>query len=233
MTSLPDTEGLTIIEQARQHPPKGWEEAFTEADSALEKISRILKERGVFYPMPNNRLFHAFRACPLEEVKVVIVGAVPYLDEDDAFGLSFSTPPNRRKTRFVEAIYKELQREYEDFEPPFHGCLLPWTSQGVLLLNACLVYHPDDPMTSTERKLFMPFMRYIIDAVNAVNPDCVYLLWGDDAKQFQNLAKGKKIFSTVDPNPFTGSKFIGCNHFKDTNEYLVSKGKAPIDWCSL
>lgn len=234
MESIPCFDGVSIIEQARQYPPMGlWADVFEKADSALERISEKLEPRGVFYPNPNNLLFHAFHICPLENVKVVIIGEAPHANEDDAWGLAFSTPPNRKRKPSVTTIFDELKREYEDFDPPFHGCLTSWSTQGVLLLNSCLTYYPDDPLTVTERKIFMPFMKYVIEAINEVNKDCVYLLWGNDARRFGIFTKGKKTLTTVDPTPFAGGKFIGCGHFKETNEYLVSKGMKPIDWCDL
>ena len=198
----------------------------------MERITKLIRDRGTFYPEPH-LLFRAFQLCPLETVKVVIVGSLPYNHEDDASGLAFSTPPHRRAQLPVQGIYKELKRMNPEFEVPFHGCLESWCAQGVLLLNSCLTYFPDDPLSATEKKLFMPFMRYVVDAINTVNPDCVYLLWGDDAKHFQNLAKGRKVLTSIYPNPYTGSKFIGCNHFQEANDYLVTKGKKPIDWFNL
>ena len=35
-------------------------------------------------------------------------------------------------------MYKELEQDIEGFKRPNHGCLVGWSKQGVLLLNACL-----------------------------------------------------------------------------------------------
>ena len=55
-----------------------------------------------------------------------------------------------------------------------------------------------------------------------------------------NLAKGKeefidekkhKVFVTVHPSPLSASRgFLGCNVFKDINEYLKTKGIDEIKY---
>lgn len=35
-------------------------------------------------------------------------------------------------------MYKELEKDIENFKRPSHGNLIGWARQGVLLLNACL-----------------------------------------------------------------------------------------------
>jgi uracil-DNA glycosylase len=42
-------------------------------------------------------------------------------------------------------IYKELERDLDDFQRPEHGYLMGWARQGVLLLNACLTVRHKEP----------------------------------------------------------------------------------------
>ena len=42
------------------------------------------------------------------------------------------------------------------------------------------------------------------------------------------------VLKAPHPSPLSASRgFFGCNHFPQTNEYLVSKGLKPIDWNAL
>ena len=60
--------------------------------SSLKKF--LAKEYGSgakVFPAPGN-IFRAFNTCPMERVKVVILGQDPYHDDGQAMGLSFSVP---------------------------------------------------------------------------------------------------------------------------------------------
>ncbi len=39
------------------------------------------------------------------------------------------------------------------------------------------------------------------------------------------------VLEAVHPSPLSAHRgFLGCKHFSKANEYLVSKGLAPINW---
>lgn len=230
MDSLPDFSNLTIIEQCRQYPPLGWKEEFKKGDKELAIISQKLEERGDFYPTPRKLLFFSFRTCPPTNIKVVILGQDPYPDPRDAMGISFSTPEGRPVRPSLRIIYKELERCYEDFIIPKHGCLLPWVEQGVFLLNYCLTYHPDNPLKGKDLNIWMIFLRIIIEKICNTNPNAIFVLWGKKALEIKPRIKGCKILEAPHPSPIGGNNFIGCNHFVQINEHLVSTGQIPIDW---
>jgi hypothetical protein len=78
------------------------------------------------------------RACPFEEVKVVLLGQDPYHGVGQAHGLAFSVQPGVPPPPSLLNIYKELERD-PALEPPFrtvpgkalrHGHLLSWSTQG-------------------------------------------------------------------------------------------------------
>ena len=50
----------------------------------------------------------------------------------------FSVCPGVKPPPSLKNIYKELVTDVEGFTTPDHGHLIGWSSQGVLLLNACL-----------------------------------------------------------------------------------------------
>ncbi|CAO1613870.1 unnamed protein product [Sympodiomycopsis kandeliae] len=89
---------------------------------------------------PPEHLIHSWsRSCPLDKIKVVIVGQDPYHGPNQAHGMSFSVPKGVPVPASLKNIYKELSTEYPNqFKAPTHGNLEKWANQGVLLLNACL-----------------------------------------------------------------------------------------------
>ena len=105
--------------------------------SSLKKF--LAKEYGSgakVFPAPGN-IFRAFNTCPMERVKVVILGQDPYHDDGQAMGLSFSVPKGWKVPSSLINIYKELGTDL-GCKKPTHGDLDKWSTQGVLMLNASL-----------------------------------------------------------------------------------------------
>lgn len=77
---------------------------------------------------PKDSIFRAFNSCPVDKVRVVILGQDPYHDLGQAQGLSFSVPQGKPLPSSLRNIYKELR---EDLGCPMapHGCLEKWAHQ--------------------------------------------------------------------------------------------------------
>ena len=75
----------------------------------FEELARTLHQQKaegtVIYP-PGNRIFYAFELCPLDRVKVVILGQDPYHNPGQAMGLSFSVPEGIAPPPSLKNIFK-------------------------------------------------------------------------------------------------------------------------------
>ena len=60
------------------------------------------------YP-PKERIFEAFRLCPFQDTKVVILGQDPYHEPGQAMGLSFSVPEGVTPPPSLINIFKEIE----------------------------------------------------------------------------------------------------------------------------
>ncbi|MCY3885767.1 MAG: uracil-DNA glycosylase, partial [Gammaproteobacteria bacterium] len=92
---------------------------------------------------PMSKMFAAMDLCPLNQVKVVIIGQDPYHGRDQAHGLCFSVnpgiPPPPSLVNILREIDQEFGHENRDADSrQRRGCLEPWAKQGVLLLNSVL-----------------------------------------------------------------------------------------------
>ena len=63
-------------------------------------------------------------------------------------------------------MYKLLEKDVDGFQRPNHGCLVGWSKQGVLLLNACLTVrqaqansHKDQVFKSFKRLFYIRRLR--------------------------------------------------------------------------
>lgn len=55
----------------------------------LKKKVEEERQKYIIYP-PSDKVFNAFNLTPFENVKVIILGQDPYINKDQAMGLSFS-----------------------------------------------------------------------------------------------------------------------------------------------
>lgn len=249
-----DCQDKSVLQISEECPPPGWVSVFQKAKSELKLISQILSQLGPYFPL-NKNIFRAFDLTPLQDVKIVILGQDPYHSTENGYpqanGLSFSTNRGCTIQPSLLNIYQELAREYpqnepghKQFIPPNHGDLSKWAEQGVLMLNICLTVKPHEAGSHMDKKkengsFWNGFIMRILEAINEANPDCIFMLWGSPAIKFSHTRLGQrsiKLYATY-PSPFSCNKasndapaFMGCDHFKLANEYLIKQGKEPIDW---
>lgn len=213
-----------------------WKE-FIAAESTKEyylKLKQTIDKAyatEVVYP-PKEDIYNAFKHCPLDKVKVVILGQDPYHGAGQAHGLSFSVNKGIALPPSLRNIYRELEQDV-DFINPNHGDLTYWAKQGVLLLNDVLTVKAAS--AGSHQKLgWEQFTEHVISFLSEQKSDLVFMLWGNHA-----LKKGKKIdrakhlvLVSGHPSPMSANqgKWFGNKHFSQANTFLVSKGKQPIDW---
>lgn len=179
----------------------------------------------------SDKVFNAFELTPLSTVKVVILGQDPYHGPGQAQGLSFSVPENLSIPPSLKNIFKEIERDLSLLAPS-HGCLESWAQQGVLLLNATLTVE-QGKAGSHQGKGWEQFTDRVIELINEYCEDVVFLLWGGFAKKKGNLIDADKhhVLFSSHPSPLSVYRgFLGCSHFSQTNQWLISKNKNPINW---
>lgn len=201
---------------------------------SLERFLQDEKERNaVIYP-PAEQIFNVFAMLPFLQVRVVILGQDPYHGEGQAHGLSFSVPPGVKPPPSLRNIFKEIEAEY-GMPLPRSGDLSGWVQQGVMLLNATLtVRHAE--AGSHQKKGWEQFTDAVIQALNESHPRLVFMLWGSYAQQKGAFIDRKKhlVLEAPHPSPLSAHRgFLGCGHFKKTNDDLLAHGYQPIDWYQL
>lgn len=216
---------------------KSWysalEEEFTK--EYFERLTDFVKseyEKVIVYPNPKN-IFKAFELCPFESVRVVIVGQDPYHGRGQAQGLCFSVKSGVAQPPSLKNIFKEIQDSTgKKSACEVTGDLSYWAEQGVLLLNATLTVRAGQA-GSHQGKGWEQFTDAVVQALSKKREGLVYLLWGKYAQQKCTAIDRTKnlVLTAPHPSPFSvQSGFFGCNHFAQTNEYLVQKDEMPVVW---
>lgn len=176
-------------------------------------------------------IFNALKLTSYEDTKVVILGQDPYHGKEQAHGLSFSVKPGVQTPPSLQNIYKELRDDLGCFIPN-NGYLIPWTKQGVLLLNTVLTVRAGEA-NSHRKKGWENFTDEVIKKLNEREKPVIFLLWGNNAKEKIKLITNSRhfILTTVHPSPLSASRgFMGCKHFSKTNNILKDLGLKEINW---
>lgn len=176
-------------------------------------------------------IFAAFNNCPVDAVKVVIIGQDPYHGENQANGLCFSVNPGVQLPRSLVNIFKEIS---SDTGAPMakDGDLRRWSRQGVLLLNSILTVRAHEPGSHRQRG-WEEFTDAVIRELSTQRSGIVYILWGSYAiKKGAIINRAENlVLTSAHPSPLSASRgFFGNHHFTRANEYLINQGKAPIEW---
>ncbi|WP_067461714.1 uracil-DNA glycosylase [Actinomadura macra] len=181
------------------------------------------------YP-PREDLFNAFRHCPFDRARVLILGQDPYHGPGQAHGLSFSVREGVRLPPSLRNIYKELASDLE-IPPATSGDLTRWADQGVLLLNAVLTVRGGDA-GSHAGKGWEDFTDAAIRALNDKTDRVVFVLWGAYARKKARLITGPQhtVIESAHPSPLSAKKFFGTRPFSAVNKALVDAGQPEIDW---
>ena len=214
---------------------KSWDEFFTqeEAQPYYQQLMQFLEEEyktKTIFP-PKEDLFTCFKACPYEDVKVVMLGQDPYHEVGQAHGLCFSVRKGVKIPPSLRNMYKELKTDL-DIDMPPHGYLIDWAKQGVFMMNAVMSV-VEGKAGSHQKKGWETFTDHAIQALNEHESGIVFLLWGNWAQKKAELITNPqhKIITSAHPSPLSASRgFFGSRPFSKTNAYLKEMGRTPIEW---
>ncbi|MCM3056272.1 uracil-DNA glycosylase [Caldifermentibacillus hisashii] len=176
-------------------------------------------------------IFNALHYTAFSDVKVVILGQDPYHGPNQAHGLSFSVKPGVPLPPSLKNIFLELQADL-GCTPPSSGYLVPWTKQGVLLLNTVLTVR-EGQAHSHQGKGWEIFTDRVIEILNRKSNPVVYILWGSAAQMKQQLIDTNKhfIIKAPHPSPLSAHRgFFGSKPFSKTNSILKTIGQTEINW---
>ena len=190
---------------------------------AVKPLLSVLNEEYRQYEVypPKKCVFEAFRQCPYEKVRVVVIGQDPYPQKGFATGIAFANPVEVKNispslTILRDRVFRDFGRRNDEFDQT----LISWEQQGVLLLNAALTVRAHQPESHTH--YWHPFIRDLILALNQYNPGLIYVLLGKVAETFRKYVGPNNHVLTY-PHPAYFCR-LGCGFeatmFTDINKIL-------------
>lgn len=179
-----------------------------------------------------SQIFSAFEACPLNQLKVIILGQDPYHGKGQANGLAFSVNDGVPFPPSLSNIFKEIEADIH--RPiPSSGNLIQWAHQGVLLLNATLTVEANRA-GSHQKKGWEIFTNAVIKRLSEEKEGLIFLLWGGYAKKKKQLIDASKhaILTSGHPSPLSANRgfWFGNKHFSTANKILQNQHKELIKW---
>lgn len=193
-----------------------------------EKVKAQYAATTVYPPGPY--IFRAFDLCPLDKLKVIIIGQDPYHGMNQAIGLCFAVNKGISLPPSLQNIYKEIKNDL-GITPISDGDLSRWGKQGVLLLNSVLTVSAGKPGSHAGFG-WETFTDAVINAVNTKRKNIVYMLWGKYAQAKGQIVdkENNLVLASAHPSPYSATMFFGHHHFSLCNTYLEEHGMTPIDW---
>lgn len=201
------------------------------------KLSNFLKQRRletIVYPKQSD-VFNAYKLTQYSQVKVVILGQDPYINDNQAMGLSFSIPEsNLTLPPSLENIRREIEQDiYDGLLLDFNPNLTRWAKQGVFLLNTILTVDKGASL-SHKNKGWEQFTLETIDALNRAKFPVIFLLWGANAKELKHFINNPihTILESGHPSPLSANRgfWFGNKHFSKVNKILKERKEEEIEW---
>lgn len=204
-----------------------WEQPYFKA--LTDFVRQAYRTTTVFPPAHN--IFAAFDSCPVDKVKVVILGQDPYHGVGQANGLCFSVADGVDVPPSLVNIFKEI---HDDTGAPIPstGNLERWARQGVLLLNATLTVEAHRA-ASHQGKGWEQFTDAVIRHLNDSCNGLVFMLWGSYAiRKGEFIDRSRHlVLTSAHPSPLSAYRgFFGNHHFSRANRFLTQQGKEAIVW---
>jgi len=170
----------------------GWGEKLrsfmlsTDMDKILDVLLKEAMDGKRFTP-PMKYVFRAFEECPVNKLKVIMIGQDPYPHFGVADGLAFSCSNTRKPQPSLQKIFEAVDTTlYYGEEPPEHNPdLTRWANQGVLLLNTALTCEIDKVGSHTP--LWKEFIAYTMDIINFTDGGLIFVLMGKQAQELEGL----------------------------------------------
>lgn len=207
----------------------------------LEFIKRITKTLPAFQESICPSLkdtFKAFHFCPLNNLRVVIVGQDPYNnylnDSPVATGLAFANSKDTNE-KDISPSLNVIMESVIDFTMPhdsinFDLSLEKWEEQGVLLLNSALSCFKGKPGSHT--LMWRPFTINLLRKLSRYTTGIVYVLMGSAAQSFKSYIdhRNNHIIECRHPAYYARTQTKMPNVWKEINDILIGQNGYGIEW---
>ena len=132
-------------------------------------------------------VFRVFELCPLNDLKVVMLGQDPYPQKGVATGVLFGNRKEVDEDNLSPSL-NVVKEAAINFEVPhycitFDNSLESWSKQGILMINSALTVEMN--RIGSHVMLWRPFIAKLLKNLSEYNTAIVYVLFGRQAQTFK------------------------------------------------
>ena len=166
-----------------------------ELESVLSKLGPEYKRKPIC-PAQSN-VFKAFKVCPYDKLKVVMLGQDPYPQKGVATGILFGNKEGTRDKDLSPSL-QIVKEAAINFEIP-HNCIIfdptleSWAKQGILMINSALTVEMNK--IGSHVMLWRPFIASLLKKLSENDTGIIYVLFGKQAQTFKPYIN--KRFNTI------------------------------------
>lgn len=229
---------LKLIEKLT---PSGWGDRLrsllksSDFDKILDTLYKMRNDGKRFTPTLK-QVFRAFEQCPVDNLRVIIIGQDPYPHFGVADGLAFSCSNTGKAQPSLRKIFEAIDETVytHEFPKPEHNPdLTRWANQGVLLLNSALTCEIDN--VGSHYGVWKEFIAYTIDTLNFINSGLIFVLMGKQAQELEEMiGDHHHIIKTAHPAYASYTKQAwDCNNMFNEINRIISGQNGPdfkITW---
>lgn len=181
------------------------------------------------YPEQKKDIFKAFRLCPFDNLRAVVIGTEPGVLTGTgplAFSDTSAIHTNSSASKIRECVANYKKELYLDFDTTFEH----WSNQGILMLNRSLTCKKGE--TKTHRDDWKRFFGIVLYSITLYKPGTIFLLWGKEAiKYAELLSTDHHVFSWE--HPMAADKRYAkweCPNFAQVDLLLETHGREKFNW---
>jgi uracil-DNA glycosylase len=238
MTQTVDLEEikLKLIERLK---PSGWATKLrsfinsTHFDQILEALYNE-REAGKRFTPPLRDVFRAFEECPVDKLRIVMIGQDPYPYLDVADGIAFSCSKGTKVQPSLQKMFEAIEHTvYQEFPTHMDPNLQRWSNQGILMLNKALTCQVDK--VGSHYDIWNDFIMYVIDILNFTNSGLIFVLLGQKAQEIEScINQSHYILKASHPASAAYTKSMwDCNDLFNEANRIISQNNGPqfkIEW---
>lgn len=202
----------------------------------VDFLVKETQEKRLFTPALK-QIFRAFTECPIDQVKVIIMGQDVYPQPLTADGIAFSCSNTKKPEASLRYILRAVQTTVPTdiqaiIDEDHKVDLVRWSHQGVLMLNAALSTEVNK--IGKHITIWKPFIEYVLDMLNTNKQELIFVFMGKEAQKYQELIGGSHtILECTHPAyaAYMKRHHWDCNDiFNKVNQQLTEYHKEIINW---
>ena len=209
----------------------------TELNNVMAKVGQEYRRKPIC-PAQSD-VFRAFELCPLNDLKVVMVGTNPYPDKymgkPRATGILFGNRKEVDEDNLSPSL-NVVKEAVINFEVPhycitFDQTLESWAKQGILMINSALTVEMNK--IGSHVMLWRPFIAKLLKNLSEYDTAIIYVLFGRQAQTFKPYinSRSNHIIEIEHPAYFARSSTkMPYQLFIDISNKVKRIYGVPIKW---